>query len=147
MTFSGLIKARERPRTREGGTKREKKTENRGERETGEELKKNRRGKQRVRPLYFIFSSSSRAPSSAATLGEKYRDELGKRTNEQRKDWTGRTRTEIQIQKTRKNTESKKNKTERRKNIERTEEKSSIDPSTSPSSLSLSASFASSCTR
>jgi hypothetical protein len=40
MAFSGLIKAKERPRTREGGTKRKKKTENRGERETGEELKK-----------------------------------------------------------------------------------------------------------
>jgi hypothetical protein len=72
-----------------------------------------------VRPLYFVFSSSSRAPSSAATLGEKYKDELGKRTNEQRKDWTGRTRTEIQIQKTRKNTESKKNKTECRRTSQR----------------------------
>jgi hypothetical protein len=39
--------------------------------ETGEELKKkNRRGKQRVRPLYFVFSSSSRAPSSAVTAPE-----------------------------------------------------------------------------
>jgi hypothetical protein len=137
MAFSGLIKAKERPRTREGGTKRKKKTENRGERETGEELKKNRRGKQRVRPLYFVFSSSSRAPSSAATLGEKYRDELGKRTNEQRYKYRKREKTQ----------KAKKKKTKRRKNIERTEEKSSIDPSTSPSSLSLSASFTSSCTR
>jgi hypothetical protein len=44
MAFSGLIKAKERPRTREGGTKRKKKTENRGGRETGEELKKPEEG-------------------------------------------------------------------------------------------------------
>jgi hypothetical protein len=109
MAFSGLIKAKERPRTREGGTKRKKKTENRGERETGEELKKNRRGKQRVRPLYFVFSSSSRAPSSAATLGEKYRDELGKRTNEQRYKYRKREKTQKAKKKNREKEEYRKN--------------------------------------
>jgi len=54
--------------------------------ETGEELeKKNRRGKQRVRPLYFVFSSNSRAPSSAVTapaIGHSRREIQG-RTGEE----------------------------------------------------------------
>ena len=69
MTFSGFIKARERPlgkKTKERNGRREsrKSQENRG---GGRTKKKERRGKQRVRPLYFVFSSSSRAPSLAAT--------------------------------------------------------------------------------
>jgi hypothetical protein len=68
-TFSGFIKARERPpgkKTKERNGRRESREsqENRG---GGRTKKKERRGKQRVRPLYFVFSSSSRAPSLAAT--------------------------------------------------------------------------------
>jgi hypothetical protein len=56
-TFSGFIKARERPlgkKTKERNGRREsrKSQENRG---GGRTKKKQRRGKQRVRPLYFVF--------------------------------------------------------------------------------------------
>ena len=62
-----------------------------------------------MRLLYFVFSSSSRAPSSAATLGEKYRDELGKRTNEQRYKYRKREKTQKAKKKNREKEEYRKN--------------------------------------
>lgn len=68
-TFSGFIKAREMPmgkKTNERNGRRESR-ESQEHRGGGRTKKKQRRGKQRVRPLYFVNSSSSRAPSLAAT--------------------------------------------------------------------------------
>jgi hypothetical protein len=121
--------------------------------ETGEELKKkNRRGKQRVRPLYFVFSSNSRAPSSVVTapvIGHSRREIQGRtgEENERIEEALYRENTNRDTNTENAKNHKKRKKIERRKNRERTEEGSSIEPSASPSSSSPSTPFASSYTR
>jgi hypothetical protein len=111
----------------EGGSKTKKTRENADGKTSRERRQKNytgrhkdrgrtnRREKQRVRPLYFVFSSSSRAPSSAVTAPET--------GHSRRKNTETRAKYRESNEEHRINTEQKKKNKKHRKQSERQKKK------------------------